>query len=61
MSRKEYCPKCKKAVSGLYQNVRSRNPSKQWKRRAYYCEKCNLVLNDNDIVYKKIIFEKGKL
>ena len=60
MTRKEYCPNCKKAVVGLYKNNRNKkhHPSKLWIRVAYYCEECKLVLLDNAIVYKKITYEK---
>lgn len=57
---KKYCPDCKKSVVGLYQNIRRINPTKQWKRRAYYCKNCNIVLPDNTVVYKKITYEKEK-
>lgn len=58
MSKKGCCPDCKKSVVGLYQNVRRSDPQKQYIRRAYYCKHCKLVLPDNAVVYKKIIYEK---
>jgi len=58
LSRKELCPNCKKSVVGLYQNIRSINPKKQFIRRAFYCKNCDCILNDNEIVYKKIIYKK---
>jgi len=60
LTRKEYCPECKKPVVGLFQNIRNKNPNSQWKRRAYYCKKCDFVLKDDEIVYKKILYEKVK-
>ena len=62
MTRKEYCPKCKKAVVGLYKNNRNLkyHPSKLWIRVAYYCDKCERILEDNEVVYKKITYEKKR-
>ena len=60
MARKERCPKCKKAVVGLYRNNRNKkyDPSKLWIRVAYYCDKCKCILEDDKVVYMKITYEK---
>lgn len=65
MGREEYCPSCELSVSGLYQRTQiglTKNNTRKWKyeRRAYYCKTCERVLMDDEIVYKKIIFEKKK-
>ena len=60
MTRKECCPNCNKSVVGLYQNIVNRERQVQRVRRAYYCKHCKLVLPDNVILYKKIIYEKKK-
>ena len=56
MTRNQYCPKCKKAVVGLYQNYVK--PKRHYVRRAFYCKSCDIVLKDDEITYKKITFEK---
>ena len=61
MTRKEYCPDCEIAVVGLFQNIRNKNPSNQWIRRAYYCKKCKRILTDNEIVYKRTIYMKKEV
>lgn len=63
MTRKEYCPNCKKSVIGLYGNNRRNkyDPSKQWIRLAYYCRNYKCVLKDNEVVYKKITYEKKSI
>ena len=60
-TRKEYCPKCKNTVVGLYKNNRNlkHHPSKLWIRIAFYCDKCERVLLDDEIVYKEITYKKG--
>jgi len=66
MTRKEYCPNCKRAVVGLYQNIRlkgkktaNNNPKFKYVRRAFYCKNCEIVLLDHQVYYKKITFEKS--
>lgn len=62
MTRKERCPSCNKPVVGLYKNNRKKkyDPIKQWIRLAYYCENCKSVLEDSEVVYKKITYEKKR-
>ncbi len=63
MGRKEYCPDCKLSVVGLYYKkdiglTENNNRKFQYVRKAYYCKRCSNVLKDDEIIYKKIIFEK---
>ena len=55
--KRGFCPICHELLVGLYQ-VSSLKP--KWIRRAFYCKKCELVLKSNEVVYKKIIFEKKR-
>ena len=61
MTRGECCPNCKKAVVGLYYNYRETKNKRNLRpqRKAFYCKHCDLVLKDNEVVYKKIIYERG--
>jgi len=56
MTRKERCPECFKTIVGLFQ-IKQVNHKRQWIRKAYYCNNCNLVLKDNEVCYEHIIYK----
>lgn len=52
------CPKCKRGLVGLYYNRRLKDKKRTLKpiRKAFLCKYCDLVLKDNEVVFKTVIY-----